>query len=252
MHGRTKQFRWGDRICLWGWGPPTDDIHVVLRPVAHADNHLELGVICRHGLREAAARSPFRKIGTELNPRAFRHPTALRQSRAMIAVVVAFLAAVRDLIRRRADLEAELLALRHQVLVLQRHGRRARLRAGDRLAGLWSRWREALIAVRPETVIAWHRLGFRLFWRWKSRRRGRGRPAVPREVIDLIQTMQMANLDVVRTPDSRGIAQTRHRSGAVYGVEILAALETATFPGLAHVRAQSPWRNDRDRLRSSP
>jgi len=118
----------------------------------------------------------------------------------MIAVVVAFLAAVRDLIRRRADLEAELLALRHQVLVLQRQraGRRARLRAGDRLlwmalAGLWSRWREVLIAVRPETVIAWHRLGFRLFWRWKSRRRGRGRPAVPREVIDLIQTMQMAN-----------------------------------------------------------
>jgi transposase InsO family protein len=61
------------------------------------------------------------------------------------------------------------------------------------LAGVWSRWREALIAVRPETVIAWHRLGFRLFWRWKGRRRGRGRPAVPREVIDLIQTMQMAN-----------------------------------------------------------
>ena len=101
----------------------------------------------------------------------------------MIAVVVAFLPAVRDLIRRRADLEAELLALRHQVLVLQRQraGRRARLRAGDRLlwmalAGLWSRWREGLIAGRTETVIAWHRLGLRLFWRWKSRRRGRGRP----------------------------------------------------------------------------
>lgn len=50
-----------------------------------------------------------------------------------------------------------------------------------------------MLIVKPETVIAWHRRGFRLFWRWKSRGRPPGRPTVPREVIDLIQTMQRAN-----------------------------------------------------------
>lgn len=118
----------------------------------------------------------------------------------MRAVLVVLLAAVRDIVHYRADLEAELLALRHQILVLQRQraGRRLALRPPDRwlwvtLSRCWSRWREALIVVRPETVIAWHRRGFRLFWRWKSRGRPPGRPAVPREIIDLIQTMQKAN-----------------------------------------------------------
>jgi transposase InsO family protein len=94
----------------------------------------------------------------------------------MNAVLLALFATIRDLVRSRADLEVELLALRHQVLVLRRqHGRRR------------------VLVVKPETVIAWHRRGFRLFWRWKSRGRPPGRPAVPREVIDLIETMYEAN-----------------------------------------------------------
>jgi putative transposase len=118
----------------------------------------------------------------------------------MRAVLIVVLAAVCDIVRRRSDLEAELLALRHQVLVLQRqHGRRQlQLRRVDRLfwaalSQLWSRWREALLLVEPETVIAWHRRGCRLFWHWKNRGRPPGRPAVPREVIDLIETMHKAN-----------------------------------------------------------
>jgi hypothetical protein len=55
------------------------------------------------------------------------------------------------------------------------------------LSRVWQNWRVALAIVRPETVIAWHRQGFRLFWSWKVRRGKPGRPAVPRDVRDLIR-----------------------------------------------------------------
>jgi transposase InsO family protein len=104
------------------------------------------------------------------------------------------------LVCTRVDLEAELLALRHQVLVLRRQQgqRRVMLRPPDRwlwvtLSRLWSRWRDGLILVKPETVVTWHRRGFRWYWRWKSRGRPPGRPTVPREVIDLIRAMHTAN-----------------------------------------------------------
>jgi hypothetical protein len=83
---------------------------------------------------------------------------------------------LRDCFRARAVLQAEILALRHQLLVLQRssRGRRLRLRWADRvlwvwLSRLWNDWRSALLLVKPETVIAWHRKGSRLYWNWKSR-----------------------------------------------------------------------------------
>ena len=60
------------------------------------------------------------------------------------------------------------------------------------LSRLWNGWRSALVIVKPETVIAWHRKGFRLYWQWKSRH-PRGRPSVSREVINLIRKMSMAN-----------------------------------------------------------
>jgi len=60
------------------------------------------------------------------------------------------------------------------------------------LSQLWSGWRSALAIVKPETVIAWHRRGFRLYWRWKSRH-AQGRPSVSREVIELIHRMSLAN-----------------------------------------------------------
>lgn len=117
-----------------------------------------------------------------------------------MSILVVLFTFVRDLCRRRADLEAELLALRHQLLVLRRqHGKgRVPLRPVDRvywvvLSRLWPRWREALLVVKPETVIAWHRRGFRWYWRWKSRTRRVGRPGTGRDVIDLIRSMRGAN-----------------------------------------------------------
>ncbi len=57
----------------------------------------------------------------------------------------------------------------------------------------WPRWRNPLIIVKPDTVVAWSRKGFRLFWTWKSRPRRTGRPAVPKKVRDLIRQMSLAN-----------------------------------------------------------
>ncbi len=102
------------------------------------------------------------------------------------------------LLASRAKLAAENLALRHQLAVLGRSVKRPRLRKRDRifwvwLSKLWPDWRSALVVVKPATVVAWHRKGFRLYWTWRSRRKGHGRPAIPYEVRQLIRRMSQAN-----------------------------------------------------------
>ena len=117
----------------------------------------------------------------------------------MFAIILSLLCSIRQGFRTRAAIQAEILALRHQLLVLQRSARahKVRLTASDRflwvwLSRLWREWRSALLIVKPETVIAWHRRGFRLYWSWKSRH-PQGRPSLSREVIDLIRRMSLAN-----------------------------------------------------------
>src|ERR1700681_176467 len=114
----------------------------------------------------------------------------------MLTILLSLFSSARQVFQTRAALQAEILALRHQLLVLQRssRGHRLRLSRADRflwvwLARFWSGWRSALLIVKPETVIAWHRKGFRLYWKWKVQRGKRGRPAVPREVRALIRMM---------------------------------------------------------------
>ena len=108
----------------------------------------------------------------------------------MSSVVVALLHTLRTSFRTRAALGAELLALRHQLQVLQRSRRRhLPLTRADRvlwvwLSRIWSGWRATMVLVKPATVIAWHRQGFRLYWTLKSRRR-LGRPSVPAELLKL-------------------------------------------------------------------
>ena len=93
----------------------------------------------------------------------------------------------------------ENFALRQQLNVLLRTRQgRVPLNRTDRifwvwLSKVWSNWRSALLIVNPETVIAWHRKGFRLYWTWKSRSRSPGRPKVPQDVRDLIRKMSIAN-----------------------------------------------------------
>ena len=105
---------------------------------------------------------------------------------------------LRSAIRSRQSLILENAALRHQIEVLRRNANRPRLRWRDRafwdiLSCLWPDWRRSLYIVQPETVIRWHRLGFRLYWRWLSRPRWPGRRRVPRDIRDLIREMSAAN-----------------------------------------------------------
>jgi putative transposase len=106
---------------------------------------------------------------------------------AMMLVVLSLLLTLRTLARSRAALQLEILALRHQLQVLQRTRPRGfRLANPDRwlwvvLSRVWTGWRTALVLVKPETIIAWHRRGFRLWWAWKSRRH-MGRPTVPADI----------------------------------------------------------------------
>ena len=91
-------------------------------------------------------------------------------------------------------LQTEILALRHQIIVLSRSANHPNLRSWDRFFRIgflrfWPQWRSALAIVKPETFIAWYRKRFRLFWTWKCRHGKSGRPRTPKEVRDLIRTM---------------------------------------------------------------
>jgi putative transposase len=117
----------------------------------------------------------------------------------MAASLIALFAAVRSGLRSRVELQAEILALRHQLAVLQRQApRRPRLRQLDRLvwvllSRLWPNWRRAIHIVTPDTVVRWHRRAFALAWSWKSRRRQPGRPAIAPDFRTLIRQLQAAN-----------------------------------------------------------
>jgi len=116
----------------------------------------------------------------------------------MLAYLLKLLLIARTRLKSRASLEAENLTLRQQVIVLSRKPRsRVRLRNIDRLIFVWL-YRcfpailNAITVVKPETVIRWHRRGFRAYWRWKFRQCG-GRPRIDREIRDLIRRMSKEN-----------------------------------------------------------
>lgn len=114
------------------------------------------------------------------------------------SLFVALLALIASSFRTRAALHAEILALRHQLAVLQANApRHLCLQRSDRvlwvlLSRFWSGWRPCLKIVQPATVIAWHRRAFAWYWTRKSRRR-QGRPEVTAEIRDLIRRMSRAN-----------------------------------------------------------
>jgi hypothetical protein len=112
-------------------------------------------------------------------------------------LVLSFLGAIRVFFRSRSDTALEVLALRQQVAVLKRRRPRPTLRRLDRLfwttlRRFWSRWADVLVIVKPETVVGWHRAGFRFYWRWRSRPQG-GRPKINDEIRALIRRMAEEN-----------------------------------------------------------
>ncbi len=116
----------------------------------------------------------------------------------MQTIVMILVAFVREILTSRATLWLENIALRQQVAVLKRERRQPQLRPLDRvfwvfLSRLWPRWKDALVIVKPETVVSWHRQGFRLFWKWKSCHGKPGRPRTSKEIRELIQRMSREN-----------------------------------------------------------
>ncbi len=114
-----------------------------------------------------------------------------------MGIVSAIVVFVRALIWPRASIAAENMALRQQLGVLRRSVKRPRLRRRDPilwvwLSRLWSHWRSVLVIVQPDTVIGWHRQGFRLYWCWRSRKKV-GRPPIDGEIRQLIRRMAMEN-----------------------------------------------------------
>ena len=115
----------------------------------------------------------------------------------MCQFILALLAAVRVFFHSRSETALEIIALRQQIVVLKRKRPRPRLNQFDRLFWIilrcvWSRWAEVLVAVKPETVVGWHRAGFRLFWKWQSRAPA-GRPKTTAEIRALIRQLAERN-----------------------------------------------------------
>src|SRR5947209_14426395 len=117
----------------------------------------------------------------------------------MLHAIGFLLASIVRLFRTRRNLLLENLALRQQLTVLKRRHPRPRLTAFDKffwvlVRGVWSRWKQALIVASPQTVVRWHRAGFRLYWSWLSRHRiCFGRTRISRELRELIFRMVAEN-----------------------------------------------------------
>ena len=113
----------------------------------------------------------------------------------MKTILVPLLATLVDLLRSRASLHLEILALRQQLaMVANRDNKRHRFRPSERifwvwLYRLWPTCLRTLAIFKPDTLVRWHRKGFPLYWTWKSRRRGGGRPAIDPKVRKLIRTI---------------------------------------------------------------
>jgi hypothetical protein len=115
----------------------------------------------------------------------------------VLLFAIALLHSLRACFRSQCDQALVELALRQQLAVYAHARRRPRLTTLDRafwvlLRQLWPRWRQVLVVVQPETVVPWHRQGFRLYWRFRSRRRP-GRPRIPKDLRRLIQRMAREN-----------------------------------------------------------
>jgi transposase InsO family protein len=115
----------------------------------------------------------------------------------MLHLLYVLLATARSSLRPQRELALENLALRQQLAIVQHKTKRPKLTQADRafwvaLCRLWPEWQNALLIVKPETVIGWHRKGFKLYWTWKSRNRS-GRPPIDAEIRTLIRRIANEN-----------------------------------------------------------
>src|SRR5438094_1044308 len=187
-----------------------------------------------------------------LKSRPSRFSCVLRTDEAIWPVMVRWLGillgTLRSTVCTHRELALENLVLRQQLAVWKVRQPRPRLTAMDRifwvvLSRLWKSWRHSLQVVRPETVVGWHRQGFRLYWAWKSRRR-RGRPAIETEIRDLIRRISRAN-PLGRAADPWRATEARPDGIAGDGFEIRAPASEAAVAGVARVFEEPRQGSDR-------
>ena len=116
----------------------------------------------------------------------------------MLPLVAIRIAAISTWFRSRCSMRMEFIALRHQVAVYQQSVSRPQLRPADRLlwawlSRLWPGWQQALAFVQPRTVLVWQKQRFRDYWRGWSQKSQPGRPAISKEVRELIRDMWRSN-----------------------------------------------------------
>ena len=155
------------------------------------------------------------------------------------------------LFRSRASLEAEILVLRHQLNIQRRHlPKRLTFSAMDRLifAGLYRlvpSILNALTIVKPDTIVRWHRAGFRSYWRWKSRPRG-GRPAVPAGDTPADPRDEHCQSAVGSATDPWRAPQARHRNRTDQRGQVYGQAKRPAIARLEDVPSQSCRRHRRD------
>src|SRR6516162_7609380 len=211
MGGACASSRWSTstRASAWRWWPtrrsrasvsPASSIIVAVRGRPGdivSDNGTELTSTA------ILAWSDRQKVAWNLwLPKIASVPAQLPRWATLIAGMIDLLKLLGGLLvgvfRSHAAREAEMAFLRQQLVVLQRSApARLRLRSADRAIFVWlyrlfPSLLEAAVVFKPETLVRWHRSGFRLYWRCKSRRRV-GRPAVPADIRDLIRTISRDN-----------------------------------------------------------
>ena len=163
----------------------------------------------------------------------------------MTRPLLAFLSWFGAFFRSRHDLGLELVALRQQVGVLKRKNPRPQLSPWDRLFWLglrrwWSQSTSVLAVVKPETVVGWHRAGFRGYWRFLSPRRP-GRPKITPELRNLIRSMAAENPTWGSSADPRRALEIGIRNLRVHRLPLPGARDLASRlrPALAHL-SQEP------------
>src|ERR1039458_2233999 len=153
----------------------------------------------------------------------------------MLAILHSLGLFVLDLFKSRCRLEAENLFLRHQLnIALRQAPPRLRLCGSDRtllvwMTRLWPSVPGVAKVVQPETILRWHRAGFRAFWRWKSRNRA-GRPKIDRGLRDLIQRMSKENPQWGASSVTIGAAQLEN-TGRAESDELLSVTNLNYFNG---------------------
>ena len=175
----------------------------------------------------------------------------------MLRMLSMILHAIATAFRSHHALALENLALRQQLAVLQRNARRPRLKRWDRVfwvlvSRLWSGWQKTLVVVQPETVIRWHRQGFRLYWRRKSRPCRPGRPRVTSEIRALIRRMLMASPFWGGASDSWRVAEAGDRHRSDERLEVHGLSSQTAIADLAHVSGESCQGHRVDRFLNGP